>query len=134
MNLKAGKIFLGTAVIVVILVVSAAIFTKLGKSPAGTVSSQNLAGHVALISSGELYIKDEKSDRLRSMRPNDQLHIGDTVIVGRGVSATLKLTRPKGVSEDTELVFIKPLPGEEYTVTVELQHKDDGSVEAAISS
>ncbi|GEM_PF-3017763 len=106
------------------------------KTPANVTSnqhSQNVVGRVVSISSGTLSIKDEKSSELRALSAGDTLHLSDTIYAGQGVKATLNLTTPKGISDDPELVFIRPKPGEEYPVNVKLERKDDGSVEAMIN-
>ncbi len=91
-------------------------------------------GEVTSLTSGNLYIKDtRKKDNLIDLHQNDKLQLGDKVIAGDGAKATLNFSRPKGVSKDTELIFIQPKPGEEYTVNVKLESNEDGSIEATIN-
>ena len=121
------------------LIIGAVISGKPAKTPVSVPttaipSNQAVVGSVASLFSGTLSIKDEKSGELRPLQTGDTLHLGDTIIAATSTKATLKLSKPAGMTNDPELVFIKPLPGEKYIVNIRLERQADGSVEATISS
>ena len=102
------------------------------QSTAANKSRKALAiGKVTSITTGNLYIK--KKNDLLDLNNNDDLHLGNTVIAGEDAKATLKFSRPKGVSKDTNLIFIQPIPGEDYIVNVKLENNNDGSIQATIN-
>jgi hypothetical protein len=47
----------------------------------------------------------------------DHLHPGDRIVMGAGVTATLHLNRPKGVSGDVDLVKLVHAPGTAHAVS-----------------
>ena len=134
----ALAVVLGGALIVGVVVMQKSDKTPTTVKPPASVTSnqnsQNVVGRVVSLSSGTLSIANGKSGELRALSANDTLYLGDTVYAGQGIKATLNLMKPKGMSEDPELVFIQPMPGEQYPVNVKLQRKDDGSIEVTISS
>lgn len=115
-----------------VTVVGVLLFTNAVLASTDSVS-ENIAGQITSIASGQLYIKSQSGNKLHTLAVHDQLHVGDTVMVSLGAQAVLNLTRPSNVSEDDQLVMITPLPGKHYTVIVRLQDKTD-SIEAAINS
>lgn len=73
----------------------------------GTVTA--LAGSQDLTRSGQRLARGAK------------LRTGDRIVMGAGVTATLRLDRPKGVSADTDLVKLVDAPGTSHAVSTSRQ-------------
>lgn len=78
-------------------------------TPVGRVTSVSGAGRLLLDRPG--------AGAIVPLRKNDRLHLGDTLVVGRGAKATLRLTRPPGRA-DPELVYVRGAPGVEPVVVL----------------
>jgi hypothetical protein len=59
--------------------------------------------------------------KLHRVKADEQLTLGQVLVMGRGATATLRVTRPKGVSADLDLVDLKSVTGTPHTVSVTRQ-------------
>ena len=93
----------------------------LGGSSERTTSAaaaKPVVGEVTLLGGTKhLYLQGNNGNKT-ALRKGDELRLDSTVLAGAGVKAQLKLTTPKSVSPDRELVFVKPLEKTKHSVTL----------------
>lgn len=63
-----------------------------------------------------------------ALESGDELRLGDTIDPDQGVTASLALKVPKGVSGNKELVYVAPGKNQEHSVILERTGKDQTSV------
>ncbi|MFT4033958.1 MAG: hypothetical protein QM679_00105 [Patulibacter sp.] len=61
--------------------------------------------------SKKLKVQAEGKGKAKTLTAGGELRLGDRVTLGKGVTATLKLTRPKSVTEGTVLVYVTSAKG-----------------------
>jgi hypothetical protein len=62
----------------------------------------------------------------RTVNGHASLHLGDTLLVGAGMTGSITLDAPKGVSPNTQLIYIKPVAGTQLTAL--LQAKGNNTI------
>lgn len=85
--------------------------------PGGTVvaAAPKTVGKVAMLGgTKQLQVRDGR--HLRKLREGDRLALRQTLVVGKGASATLTLKRPRGVSAGTDLIRLTPAKGTQPTI------------------
>jgi hypothetical protein len=83
----------------------------------GATRAKAVVGEVTMLD-GSKRLSVQRGGSPRRLRTGDKLRLGDHVVMGRGVIATLRLTRPKGVSADSDLIELSPADGAENDVSV----------------
>jgi hypothetical protein len=73
---------------------------------------------VTLGGSKRLSVRRASGGTPRRLKTAGELRLGDHVVMGSGVTATLRLTRPKGVSTDADLIDLSPVTGTKHDVAV----------------
>lgn len=91
-------------------------------------------GHITSVSSGTLYLESTAGAEPSILGTSSELKLSDTIIVGQGVVATIKLVKPAEVPEGSDLIFIKPKDGEVYPIDMTIEQKSDGVIEVNIRS
>lgn len=89
----------------------AAVALVVGGSQAAPAAGIVVGKVVAVGGTGGLKAKDDSSGATRRLRVGDTLVAGQQVVMGKGVTATLRLVRPASVSADDDLVLLQPAPG-----------------------
>jgi hypothetical protein len=105
------------------LVLGALLVGAHAAAPASTVHSaaraKAVVGEVlALGGSERLSVRRASGGSPRTLKTGAKLRLGDHVVMGKGVTATLRLTRPKGVGTDTNLIDLSPATGAKHDVAV----------------
>lgn len=81
-------------------------------------AAKPVVGEVTFVTgTKELYLQDDDGHKT-ALHRGDKLRLGSTVLMGAGVKAELKLSRPKSISPDRELVYVKPLDNSKPLVTL----------------
>lgn len=89
---------------------------------AGAPASTKVVGEVVAVGgSKKLTTADPASGTLRRVKPNDELTLGQVLVMGERVRATLRVRRPAGVSADRDLINLKPVAGTPHRVRVTLK-------------
>jgi hypothetical protein len=89
---------------------------------AGAPASTKVVGEVVAVGgSKNLTTTDPATGKLHRVKRNDQLTLGQVLVMGARVTATLRVRRPKGVSADRELIDLKPVAGTPHRVRVTLK-------------
>jgi hypothetical protein len=68
--------------------------------------------------SKRLTVRHSSGGATHRLKTGDKLRLGDHVVMGKGVTATLRLTRPKGVDADTDLIDLSPASGAHHDVVI----------------
>jgi hypothetical protein len=85
----------------------------------GAARAKPVVGEVvALGGSKRLHVRQSSGGSLRPLKTGDKLRLGDHLVMGSRVTATLHLDRPKGVAADTELIDLAPAAGASHDVAV----------------
>lgn len=92
----------------------------LGGSPERVGADQpKKVGKVISLNEGKLKVKVGGEGKVRRLAEGDGLRLGDEIIPGKGVEATLTVKRPKGFG-DKQLIFVDPgNNGVEHTVSLQ---------------
>lgn len=88
-------------------------------TPALAAKRAPVVGKVTALS-GTLQVRDGK--KLRALHKGDKITLGQRLVVGKGVKATLTLKRPNGVAKGTELVRFAPVKGAKPIIRARLRH------------
>jgi len=109
------------------LVVGALMVYAHAAAPASTVHAaaraKAVVGEVAALGGSKRLSVRQASGSLRQFKTGGKLRLGDHVVMGSRVTATLRLTRPKGVSSDAELIDLAPATGTHHDVAVSRKGK-----------
>ncbi len=107
-----------------LLSVLAAVALAIALLPAAAAApaSTRVVGEVVAVGgSKDLTTADRGSGKLRRVKPTDELTLGQVLVMGARVTATLRVRRPKGVSADRDLIDLKPVAGTPHRVRVTLK-------------
>jgi hypothetical protein len=89
------------------------------KADAKAPSAKAVVGEVAALGgSKRLSVRQASGGALRRLKTDGKLRLGDHIVMGSGVTATLLVTRPKGISTDTDLIELAPATGARHDVAV----------------
>jgi PKD domain-containing protein len=81
-------------------------------------------GATSSVSANGLSLKGKNGSR--TVNGHASLHLGDTLLVGAGMTGSITLDAPKGVSPNTQLIYIKPVAGTQLTAL--LQAKGNNTI------
>jgi hypothetical protein len=98
---------------VVVLVLTLALIAVAG-GPAQARKAKPTVGTVTAVSGTK---KLSRAGGVR-LKVGAKLTLGERIVLGKGVSATLRLLRPKGVASDVDLVKLDPVDGAKEDVRV----------------
>jgi hypothetical protein len=80
-------------------------------------AAAKIVGEVtALGGRGRLMVTPARGGRATALSDGSPLRLGDTVDPRGDVRATIKLTIPRGVSTETELIYLRPSDGRRHDV------------------
>jgi hypothetical protein len=103
-----------------------------GPAEAASPATAPVVGEVtSLAGNGSLRVVPAGGGKAAVLREGSKLQLGDVINPGHGVSAKIALTIPRGVSSETELVFVRP--GDDRPRTIELRRTDSRSTTVTIS-
>ena len=103
------------------LVAVAVLAGPLAEAGAAKPAGHPVVGNVTSVAgSKRLYLRIH-GHVLRTLRAGDPLHFGDVVLAGPAIQATLRVSRPTGVSTDADLIDVRPVG--ETPIAVVLQRR-----------
>lgn len=86
---------------------------------AGAPASAKVVGEVVAVGgSKKLTTVDPATGKLHRVKPKDRLTLGQVLVMGAKVTATLRVRIPKGVNPDRDLVELTPVRGTPHRVLV----------------
>jgi hypothetical protein len=98
-----------------------ALVLALSTGTASTAATPKVVGKVVVVG-GTKNLKTSATGtatgKLHRVKANDELTLGQVLVMGRGATATLQVTRPKGVSADARLIDLKSVTGTPHKVSV----------------
>jgi hypothetical protein len=99
--------------------VVAALALVVSTGAAGVAATPRVVGKVVAVG-GTKNLKTTAggSGKLHRVKANDTLTLGEVLVIGRGATATLRVSRPAGVSADVNLVDLKSAAGTPHKVLV----------------
>ena len=84
-----------------------------------SAASAKVVGHIVKVGgSKRLQARDTAGGPLHQLKAKDNLTLGETVRMGKGVTATLRVSRPKGVSVSADLIDLVSNSGTIHRVLV----------------
>ena len=110
---RTGSLLLGAMV--------AAAFSLALVTPASGAGGRAGGKAIAIGGSKKLQARDTPTGPLHALRAGDTLILGEEIVLGAGVTATLRTSRPPGVDADIDLITLKPTPGTPHLVSVSRQ-------------
>ncbi|MCY7303297.1 MAG: hypothetical protein LH654_09745 [Thermoleophilia bacterium] len=99
-----------------------AIGVALSTVAASSAASPKVVGQVVAVGGTKrLLVRETPGGPLRQLEASDRLRLGEQVVMGRGVTATLRVSRPAGVSADLDLIELSPVVGTPHRILVSRQ-------------
>jgi hypothetical protein len=95
----------------------------LAAAPAATAAktTPKVVGKVTALS-GTKKLQVRAGKRLRTLHKGDKLTLDQVLVMGKGVKATIILTRPSGVKKGTELIQFTPAKGAKPVIRAKRRH------------
>jgi len=92
-----------------------------GPEPAAEAARRGRAAKIvgqvtALGGRGRLFASPARGGRAAALRDGSRLRLGDTIDPRGNVRATIRLTIPRGVSTETELIYVRPTDGRRHDI------------------
>jgi hypothetical protein len=85
-----------------------------------TRTKPKVVGTVTALS-GTKKLQARNGKRLRAVHKGDKLTLDQVLVMGKGVRATIRLQRPKGVRKGTELIQLTPAKGAKPVIRTKLR-------------
>lgn len=87
-----------------------ALVALLGATHGNAAPAKPVVGQVVVVGGTKnVTTRDPATGALRRVAVNERLRLGQQLVLGRGVSATLRVRRPAGVSPDIDLITLRSL-------------------------
>ena len=84
-----------------------------------SAASAKVVGHVVKVGgTRRLQTRDTSGAPLHQLKAKDNLVLGETIMMGKGVTAILRVSRPKGVSANADLIDLVSVAGTVHKVIV----------------